>query len=143
MEIDRDYLRTETAIGSRASQEHYLRVLVFLALRDDGYGVAHCAVYLFTPRLSLVLIVSTCGGWPGWVSLGGWLVVVTLYKTGYNCRTKIVSLLLAQRRHCMPDVFAYTRLVLKDYHRCGLLTLFIVWIAAMLGILYQYAYHER
>jgi len=35
------------------------------------------------------------------------------------------------------------RLVLKDYHRCGLLTLFIVWIAAMLGILYQYVYHER
>jgi len=35
------------------------------------------------------------------------------------------------------------RLALKDYHRCGLLTLFIVWIAAVLGILYQYTYHER
>jgi len=35
------------------------------------------------------------------------------------------------------------RLVLKDYHQCGLLTLFIVWTAAVLGILYQYTYHER
>jgi len=28
MEIDQDYLRTGTAIGSRASHEHYLRFLV-------------------------------------------------------------------------------------------------------------------
>jgi len=41
------------------------------------------------------------------------------------------------------DVCVVHRLALKDYHRCGLLTLLVVWIAAMLGILYQYSYHER
>jgi len=40
-------------------------------------------------------------------------------------------------------MFMLHRLVLKDYHRCGLLTLLVVWIAAVLGILYQYTYHER
>jgi len=29
METDQDYLRTETAIDSRASHEHYLRFLVY------------------------------------------------------------------------------------------------------------------
>ena len=43
---------------------------------------------------------------------------------------------------CVYSVFMY-RLVLKDYHQCGLLTLLVVWMAALFGIVYQYTYHER
>ena len=35
------------------------------------------------------------------------------------------------------------RLTLKDFNGCSTATLFLVWIASMLGIVYQYTYHEQ
>jgi len=35
--------------------------------------LVHHTVYLFTPQLSLALILLNPEGWPGWVNLDGWI----------------------------------------------------------------------
>jgi len=85
-------------------------------------GLVHCVGCLFTPQLSLVLIVHlrpSTEGWPHWVDLGSWSHTEMVYKTVMvltviRLRAKFMSSFswTAPEKNCLANLTKYNELKL-------------------------------